>query len=390
MRTLALLAAFLLAFTASTRAGDLVVHEWGTFTSLQDETGRAIGGLNVNDEPLPKFVHHIKERAASLDSLSLTKSLPPGIMDITMRLETPVLYFYPTPEQMSQKVDVSATFHGGLLNEFYPAAETIPPTIEMAPRIDGKTVGKLSWKAITFGANDQFMPTTDSHVWLAPRLAKSATTVTVGREAEHYLFYRGVGHLDAPLKVTRDSSGAITIANRSDIAMTGVPMWLAEFRANGSAAFRRIDDISKPQPGSLQDVEFQTNGVARLRADMHEALVSAGLFPDEADAMLETWKLSYFKSGGQRLFFLVPRAWTDKVLPLSIDKPAQLTRVMMGRIELITPAQRQGLTQILAAYKSRVAVDLTKQYAALGRFSQAIIQDAQTQDAKVEKLSAGK
>ena len=35
----------------------LIVHEWGTFTALQDESGRAIGGININDEPLPKFIH---------------------------------------------------------------------------------------------------------------------------------------------------------------------------------------------------------------------------------------------------------------------------------------------------------------------------------------------
>ena len=30
----------------------IVVHEWGTFTSLQDELGRAIGGINTDDEPV--------------------------------------------------------------------------------------------------------------------------------------------------------------------------------------------------------------------------------------------------------------------------------------------------------------------------------------------------
>ncbi|HEX7617225.1 MAG TPA: hypothetical protein VF480_00750, partial [Verrucomicrobiae bacterium] len=35
------------------------VHEWGTFTSLQDENGRAIGGINTDDEPVPEFVHRL-------------------------------------------------------------------------------------------------------------------------------------------------------------------------------------------------------------------------------------------------------------------------------------------------------------------------------------------
>lgn len=48
-------------FSVCARAGtnELVVHEWGTFTSLQDETGRAIGGINSDDEPVPRFVHDL-------------------------------------------------------------------------------------------------------------------------------------------------------------------------------------------------------------------------------------------------------------------------------------------------------------------------------------------
>jgi hypothetical protein len=36
---------------------------------------------------------------------------------------------------------------------------------------------------------------------------------------------------------------------------------------------------------------------------MKESLMQAGLFAEEADAMLNTWELSYFKSPGWRLFF---------------------------------------------------------------------------------------
>src|SRR5204863_2540425 len=35
----------------------LIVHEWGTFTSLQNEASQAIGGINTDDEPVPRFVH---------------------------------------------------------------------------------------------------------------------------------------------------------------------------------------------------------------------------------------------------------------------------------------------------------------------------------------------
>jgi hypothetical protein len=38
----------------------LVVHEWGTFTSLQDEDGKAVSGINTDDEPVPAFVHQLR------------------------------------------------------------------------------------------------------------------------------------------------------------------------------------------------------------------------------------------------------------------------------------------------------------------------------------------
>jgi hypothetical protein len=45
--------------TTSTLLADdkaVIVHEWGTFTCLQDENGQAVGGINVDDEPVPQFV----------------------------------------------------------------------------------------------------------------------------------------------------------------------------------------------------------------------------------------------------------------------------------------------------------------------------------------------
>src|SRR5438874_9918344 len=39
----------------------LIVHEWGTFTSLQNEAGQAIGGINTDDEPVPRFVHRLTD-----------------------------------------------------------------------------------------------------------------------------------------------------------------------------------------------------------------------------------------------------------------------------------------------------------------------------------------
>ena len=53
------LLAGLFAVFAQADNGKLEVHEWGTFTSFQDERGATIAGINVDDEPVPKFVHRL-------------------------------------------------------------------------------------------------------------------------------------------------------------------------------------------------------------------------------------------------------------------------------------------------------------------------------------------
>ncbi|HWB60413.1 MAG TPA: hypothetical protein VG733_13035, partial [Chthoniobacteraceae bacterium] len=63
---------------------------------------------------------------------------------------------------------------------------------------------------------------------------------------------------------------------------------------------------------------------------------------------LNTWQVSYFKSPGMRFFYLLPRADIDGRLPLQISVDADITRVIVGRIELVTPEQRALLAKIAA------------------------------------------
>src|SRR5688572_22211946 len=92
-----------LLFAAGACAADrIVVHEWGTFTVLQDEQGRAVAGINSDDEPLPEFVHTLGGHPGrKLNQIfnplnfALGKAIPECHPDVKLRLETPVTYFYP-------------------------------------------------------------------------------------------------------------------------------------------------------------------------------------------------------------------------------------------------------------------------------------------------------
>src|SRR5262245_18390842 len=94
----------------------LVVDEWGTFTSFQDERGQAIVGINTDDEPLPDFVHSLHD---DLIIGTSSQGASKCHMQVTMRLETPVLYFHPPAGAPPLTCDVRVEFRGGWLTQFY-------------------------------------------------------------------------------------------------------------------------------------------------------------------------------------------------------------------------------------------------------------------------------
>ena len=341
---------------------NLVVHEWGTFTCLQDEDGRAIGGVNAEDEPLPAFVHRpavdLLLRAGDL-APCFFQGAPSCHPDVTMRLETPVVYFHLPDGAEPLQLDVGVAWTGGWLTEYYPRGEAEMPGIGETPlgRVKRDAVGTLRWRGVRVGGAHPG-PTTDRHVWLAPRRV-DANDVRVGDEAERFLFYRGVGNVDSPLLVRRDAERHELVLHGKVVgaALRTGPIWLVDIDREKGTAFRELPPLTLPSNSEAvlgrMPARFDANDYARgnldpLRTSMRRALITDGLFEDEADALLETWKLSYFESDGMRLFFLVPRAWTDRVMPLSLSVPAQVERVMVGRIEIVSERQRELLAQIAA------------------------------------------
>ena len=336
----------------------LIVHEWGTFTAMQDESGNAIAGINTDDEPVPQFVYR-------LDKFPLIHSLndrpanwfqgaPACHRDVTVRLETPVIYFYPPKsKKFENEFDVSVQFKGGWITEYFPQGETEAP--EFPHHLKNTTVGRLTWKTIKTG---DFEPThqTNDHVWSTPRKVNAKSVSNADGESEKYLFYRGVGHLDSLVKVIRnlkDQSLSITGKWNKDTPLTIEHLWLVDIQKDGTVAFKTLGPVTFHEeqqeiklPSQFEAEDFSQENLANLRNSMHGVLVKLGLFEDEATAMLETWELSYFKSPGLRLFFIVPTEWVNETLPLSISVPSRITRVMLGRIEIVTPKQREILSRI--------------------------------------------
>jgi len=393
----------------------VVVHEWGTFTSLQNETGETIGGINTDDEPVPAFVHHISDfllLKTTQAPLINSPGAPICNPDVTMRLETPVLYFHlPQDIVPLSGVTVAARFRGGWLSEHYPAGTVDAPGITDTPKRFGRlrpdTVSTLVWKNLEVGV-DGAGPATTAHVWTAPRAVQAQAVRTDSGETEKFLFYRGVGHIDAPLVAVQDAAaGQLVLSSRLAAPLAGqAPLtvtaaWLVDVRPDGAVAFRLIPPLTL---GSARGVvatvplgfalgDYDGANRAQLVSSLLQELVTAGLFEEEAQALLSTWELSYFKSAGLRVFFLVPRQWTDYYLPLTVSVDSRITRVMVGRIELVTREQRRGLARIGQMSAQVISTEAQRMNQAFNRRLTAVMktaaQDRQTEQLLLDVLTGG-
>jgi hypothetical protein len=330
-----LLAAPIFGSGGNPEAG-LTVHEWGTFTTVADGNGGAepwspLGGAS----DLPCFVMHLH----GLQYKSV-QQIPNPVTDekITVRMETPVLYFYaPRKTTLSVAVD----FPKGLITEWYPKASKVAPSpqVTLPPVRDGR----IEWNGLEVdpGATPVLPQGNGGSHYYAARNT-DANPVHIGESAEKLLFYRGVANFSVPLRARSTSNGAVELRNTGDD-----PLALAVLFENrdGKIGYRMLRGVR----GSNQvEAPALSASLDSLKHDLSDALVAQGLYRKEADAMIETWRDSWFEEG-MRIFYLVPQALVNRELPLSIQPaPTRTARVFVGREEILSPHLRDRLTTALS------------------------------------------
>ena len=315
--SLVLLLVMLAAFAAGDPVPDLVVHEWGTFTSISGADGRAVEWLPLDGpSDLPSFVDR--------SCFSLKGSLPG-----TVRMETPVIYFY-TPRPILANVRVG--FRGGMVTEWFPPAAVTPSTATGAGLHRRDFTSTITWRDVTvLPGHDGALrvESAPSHYYAARRT--DASLLNVGAEREKFLFYRGVGAFQPPIlaALASDRTIAVTGADGDDIGDVVV------FQNRGGAiASELIHLMTAGSTVALPAVSLRDEGAAAMTG-LEALLVSHGLYPAEARAMIETWRDSWFEEG-TRLFYFASRKAVDSTLPLAVDPaPRSIERVFVGRIELI-------------------------------------------------------
>jgi len=333
----------------------LIVHEWGTFTSIAGKDGVALEWRPLNGATdLPKFVHTMQGPDAGL-----RHAKSKGEMTATIRMETPVIYFYANREMnVSAKVD----FPKGKITEWYPQARSV------ATGIDWGTMKIEPGAAFNLPADYS-----DNHYYAARETDAAPLQIcaTNGRAAEQekFLFYRGVGSFALPLSVTIENS-RITLHNSGNAPLAQLIVF--ENR-DGKIGVQAIDNLSGTSTVDRSLLDKNTDAVIqRLR----QALVSAGLYGKEADAMIKTWRNSWFEPG-MRVFYILPQSLTDEVLPMQIEpRPNELVRVLVGRVEIITPEMEKSVkTEVnrLNDTSPEVRADAEAAIRKYGRFYEPIL-----------------
>src|SRR5260370_4325224 len=93
------------------------VPEWGSCPSIAGDDGQAVewSPLTASTD-LPAFVEHFRNPGFKL-----------GLRG-TVRMETPVIYFYDSREEI---VSVKAAFATGVITEWYPHASRVEPAANL-------------------------------------------------------------------------------------------------------------------------------------------------------------------------------------------------------------------------------------------------------------------
>jgi hypothetical protein len=346
--------------------GRLVVHEWGTFTSFSGSDGWTVP-FYPNNNDLPSFVY----RPDSVRDSKSGRFTQGG----TVSMETPVIYFY-----TDRRMDVSVTvgFPQGWITEWYPFAAAKPASAK-----GGASAGqRMRWDVTLLPGERIRFPGDDSknHYYHARETDAVAVQAESAPERglwlrggtvvqrEKFLFYRGVGTFPTPVSLRALGEGKVRVRNSGAGRLDGLVLLTVR---QGALGYRALGNLERGAE-TVATLPATTHKRADLARLLVEELTSAGLYEKEARAMVTTWDAAWFGEEGTRLLYLVPRARTDELLPLTIEpRPAEVVRVLVGRHDFLTPEQEASAEkQIQRIRAAQAEMELAQtELASIGRFT---------------------
>ncbi len=353
------------------------LHEWGTFTTVSGSDGVLLTGLEREEARLPHFAHsHLGMENGNVSwENGFGKGMGRPVAGVTVKMETPVIYFH---SDKAFDATVKVGFEGGTISQWYPqrsGGEVLPvppPTQEeLTPaqsvgrmRIDFSKgwKGSIEWTARVLSPTESkeailFKPGETQH-WTQPRVPEANVVQTANGEKEGFLFYRGIGNFDPGLKITVENDDTIKLSNRTGSAIPFIFVYEKQLGSYtrwktlksgveaGKAAEVELEDFTVRNSDPIKPNAAELFGHGEFHEevyrDMVAGLTATGLLESEAKAMVETWWSSYFGANGLRVFWVLPEAKTAAILPLEVTPaPDKMVRVIVGRSEVLRPAQEQ-------------------------------------------------
>ncbi|HET6882102.1 MAG TPA: hypothetical protein VFI31_18190 [Pirellulales bacterium] len=350
--------------TASGKA--FVVHEWGTFTNFSAPDGTQLAFRSVIGEELPPFVRK-----------PLWRMLTKGELIAKQRMETPVTYFY---TERPRTVEAHVDFPSGSLTEFYPPAESAASNgFADAPNAaDSALTWHFDIRPQSDSASSPGLPAVegDERYGCARQTDSAIVEVTDDggeKHCEKFLFYRGAGDFSLPVRLEHLSGGRFRAVNDGPESIDGLFMVIID---DSGLHFREYSKLPRHAAVEMQVPETTTTA-DQLGDRMAAVLTAAGLYEKEARAMIDTWRSSWFREPGARLFYLVPRRLTDEVIPLTVDPaPDEIVRVLVGRMEILMTEVAHRLTDLAKARDAGLLEDeanVVNELHRLGRFANPAI-----------------
>ncbi|QDV81313.1 hypothetical protein [Planctomycetes bacterium TBK1r] len=361
--------AILHASNDSTDDDNLIVHEWGTFTTFSGSDGVFLDfrPLAAEHSDLPAYV---LDRGSFSPSRYFAKNRLRG----RVRMETPVTYFY---TDRIRTVNVRVDFPEGLLTEFYPPVQSMLPAIDQENIFGkGELIGKssLDWGQVDLIPIRQLVPNladsdkrqaiaddlvqrllphgVNEQHYAEARATDSALVHVRGKTGMHqpdsghfekFLFYRGVGKFQLPISAHYQDS-SIVLANDADLPIRSAILIDVDGDEIKASQLARIDSAQRLSFDPVRPVSEQA-----LAEMVHESLVAEGLYEKEAASMVKTWQHSWFTENGTRILYMVPTPITDELLPLHVTPaPQETLRVLVGRMEMMSPQAEQQMIEVVA------------------------------------------
>jgi hypothetical protein len=332
---------------------DLVVHEWGVFTVFNDakyanaDRKQEWGGL-------PAFFYRQfpKER----------------LRWVPAAWDKPVVYFYAKAAPLHLSVKV--TFGDGAPVVWWPAVSD--PTDDGGFRTSREPKAARPFRSLTWEAwlgdevpangvgpmgkaTDFELP---ADCWLRQaRLPDAARLTVVGNgekpggkrfpgaldrpETERFLYYDGLVPSPDYLRCEKVGERSLTLRNRAKFDLGS--LFVVDRRIKGTTRCAVIGGKKEPfRAGTTRDVEPRAVDAAGWPAAgekaVRQALLDAGLFAAEADALLKIWSRRLLEGDGVTAFHVLPAAEYDRMLPLDVlpapaTKPVRVGLAVHPRLE---------------------------------------------------------